>query len=62
MQLMKAAVKLEETNIYKCFSSLKEVNDWYNIIAETLIMNLKRLDIHDTFGGLHDRLPIVYTI
>ena len=25
--IMKAAVKLEETNIYKCFSSPKEVND-----------------------------------
>ena len=50
--IMKAAVKLEETNIYKCFSSRKEVNDWYNILAETPIMNLERLDIHEDISDV----------
>ena len=50
--IMNAAVKLEETNIYKCFSSPKEVNDWYNILAETLIMSLKRLDIHEDISDV----------
>ena len=53
---MKAAVRLEETDIYRSLKSPEDINDWIKFIAESPIMNLKRLD---TVGNTSDVSPDV---
>ena len=42
--IMKAAVKLEDTEIYSSLNSPEKIFDWHKFIAETPNMNLKVLD------------------